>query len=222
MAESGAITPSQFAHALTSLPLSSLALKAAEIRNSIAHLDYSNEQLLPFTQSEPPDADCVDAIKENEVVISRMLERIKLLKTEVEGRGVRWEELSGEGRKEEEVVEAYGRTDAVGEGDAVDSSREEAGQVNGQSRSSPWTDGTFTTGRIVNGEVRMDEIASRGANGDAQRDVDRFATNGVNGTASNGISSTGGRLDDDALRRALEERMRNLGQHDNGDEGMHL
>lgn len=212
MTDSRPISSTQFRLAIADLPLSSLALKAAEIRNSIAHLDYSNEQLLPFTQTSPPDTDCADAIKENEVVVARMLERIELLKTEVEGRGVRWEELSGEVKREEGEVEGYGRGELRQEGT---DERTEGGTGN------PWTDGTFTTGRIVNGEVRMDEGTRNDASGEGQRGVNGVATNGVNGVASTGASSAGGRLDDDALRRAMEERMRSLGQDDD-DEGMHL
>src|SRR5205814_2113918 len=91
------ITPQRFAAALTDLPLSSLYLKAAELRNSIAHLDYSNEQLRPFADgSEPslggtPDPECADAIRENEAVIARMEERIRLVRREVEEvRGLPW------------------------------------------------------------------------------------------------------------------------------------
>jgi len=87
------ISPARFSSALKDLPLSTLHLKAAELRNSIAHLDYSNEQLQPFADgTDPstngePDQVCLDAIKENEIVIARFEERIELLKKEVEERG---------------------------------------------------------------------------------------------------------------------------------------
>jgi hypothetical protein len=69
-----------------------------------------------------------------------------------------------------------------------------------EERSEAWRDGTFQTGRIVGGEVRMD------------------------GERTNGATSTGtgGRLDDEALRRAMEERMRALAEEGDDDEGMHL
>jgi hypothetical protein len=69
-----------------------------------------------------------------------------------------------------------------------------------EERSEAWRDGTFQTGRIVGGEVRM------------------------NGERTNGATSTGtgGRLDDEALRRAMEERMRVLAEEGDDDEGMHL
>jgi len=170
-----------------------------EIRNSVAHLDYSNEQLKPFADgTDPsangrPDQDCIDAIKENEIVIARMQERIALLKAEVEGRGSSWLEF----QSAEELEGGDGRLlNGTGESDGDV-------EVEGHERSDAWRDGTFQTGRIVNGEVRMD--------GDS----------GVNG-ATNGTNSIGGSLDDEALRRAVEERMRVLANEDDDEEGMHL
>jgi hypothetical protein len=107
------INPAAFAEALTSLPLGSLYAKGAEIQNSIAHLQRSNEELQQFIRETPGgDKDCEDAVKENEVVIERMAERITLLKTEIEGRGQTWsvENITGgeelrEGGDEEKVLE---------------------------------------------------------------------------------------------------------------------
>ena len=201
------ISPAAFASALKDLPLSALHLKAAELRNSIAHLDYSNEQLRPFALgTEPglaaPDDDCVDAIRENEVVITRMEERIRLLKKEVEERGQVWVEGLVDGEQE---VEATG------------SGEQAAEPTEGQERSSAWSDGTFTTGRIVGGEMVMDSRTPT---------INGTGVNGVNGTASATTSGTtndvGGRLDDDALRRAMEDRMRDLATEDDDDAGMHL
>jgi hypothetical protein len=197
--EATPISPARFTAALKDLPLSTLHLKAMEIRNSIAHLDYSNEQLKPFADgTEPsangrPDQDCIDAIKENEIVVARMQERIALLKAEVEGRGSSWLEF----QSAEELQEGDARlVNGTGESDGDM-------EMEGQERSDAWRDGTFQTGRIVNGEVRMD--------GDS----------GVNG-ATNGTDNTGGRLDDEALRRAMEERMRALANEGDDEEGMHL
>ncbi|EEH06044.1 conserved hypothetical protein [Histoplasma capsulatum G186AR] len=89
------ITPQAFAEALKSLPLSSLYAKVSELRNSIAHLQRSNDELARYIAESSPDnhdQDCEDAIRENEVVIVRMQERIDLLKVEVEERGQRWSE----------------------------------------------------------------------------------------------------------------------------------
>ncbi|KAJ9668535.1 hypothetical protein H2201_001176 [Coniosporium apollinis] len=97
-ATSNPIPPERFAAALTELPLGSLHAKAAELRNSIAHLRRSNEQLAPYARDG--DRECADAIQENEEVISRMEERVALLKAEVEGRGMMWVEV-GEDKKED-------------------------------------------------------------------------------------------------------------------------
>jgi hypothetical protein len=115
------------------------------------------------------------------------------LKAEVEGRGSSWLEF----QSAEELKGGDGRLlNGTGESDGDV-------EVEGHERSDAWRDGTFQTGRIVNGEVRMD--------GDS----------GVNG-ATNGTSSIGGSLDDEALRRAMEERMRVLANEDDDEEGMHL
>ncbi|KAK0753949.1 hypothetical protein B0T18DRAFT_424414 [Schizothecium vesticola] len=129
--------PSKFASALTSLPLSTLQLKVLELRNSIAHLDYSNEQLQPFASpsstsadAPAPDPICVEAIAENRVVIARMQERLGLVRAEVEKRGVEWVHFSsGEVEEEGERDKGEGTTGL----------------------SSAWTDGTFQTGVISGG-----------------------------------------------------------------------
>ena len=84
------IPPHRFAEAIKELPLSNLHSKAAEIRNSISHLEASNQQLKSY--ADDGDRDCAEAIQENVSVIQRMEERIRLLKVEVEGRGFRWGE----------------------------------------------------------------------------------------------------------------------------------
>ncbi|RDW94547.1 hypothetical protein BP5796_00310 [Coleophoma crateriformis] len=182
------ISPARFAEAIKDLPISTLHLKAAELRNSIAHLDYSNEQLLPFTEGTEPDQDCVDAIRENEVVIQRMQERIELLKKEVEDRGASWTEFQSS-----EELAAAAKVNGVPDVEGVNGIAE---AENGQS-SDAWRDGTFTTGRIVNGEVVMD-----GESTEPRTD-----------------NSMGGRLDDEALRRAVEDRLR---EDEEEEGGMHL
>jgi len=199
--EAAPISPARFAAALRDLPLSTLHLKAMEIRNSIAHLDYSNEQLKPFADgTDPssngqPDQDCIDAIKENEIVIARMQERIDLLKAEVEARGSSWLEF----QSAEEIQ--------AGDEPLVNGTGESDGGVHMEGHDA-WRDGTFQTGRIVNGEVRMDGST----NGSA-----------TNGSATNGsANNSGGRLDDEALRRAMDERMRTLADEGDEENGMHL
>ncbi|OAA73316.1 hypothetical protein ISF_00217 [Cordyceps fumosorosea ARSEF 2679] len=155
-ADTTPITAARFAAALQDLSLPLLHLKVREINNAIAKLQYSNDQLLPFTKEQqsaegitsPPDQDCVEAIAENEGVIERMKERLAIIYIEVvENRGVKWEDLGKSGEEEEEEPKKKTEEEEVmgvnGEG--------EGGRV-----SAAWTDGTFQTGTIRNGEVRLD------------------------------------------------------------------
>ncbi|KAF4549419.1 Hypothetical protein D9617_21g096400 [Elsinoe fawcettii] len=91
------IEPLQFARALESLPIETLHQRAAEILNSIGHLKSSNEQMMPF--ADEGDQDCKEAMFENLVVIGRMNERIKILREEVEKRGLRWIDAEVEERE---------------------------------------------------------------------------------------------------------------------------
>jgi hypothetical protein len=156
--EAAPIDPARFAEALKDLPASSLALKVLELRNSIAHLDYSNSELKPFAEgsaatldsNEPnqPDQDCIDAIKENEAVIERMQQRIEFIKTEVEARGLSWNEFKG---KTEDESKEYETSRANGEPQTTVNG---TNGVNGHAPTSEngqhaaWSDGTFTTGTI--------------------------------------------------------------------------
>ncbi|KAK2787005.1 hypothetical protein FQN52_007447 [Onygenales sp. PD_12] len=106
-AESRPIAAPAFAEALKSLTLPSLYAKASELRNAIAHLHRSNDELARYIAETAPDTDCEDAIRENEEVVRRMEERIGLLREEVEGRGSKWGvdvvvNGEGEGEGEEE------------------------------------------------------------------------------------------------------------------------
>ncbi|KAK1757455.1 hypothetical protein QBC47DRAFT_156738 [Echria macrotheca] len=205
--ETTPISPTRFATALKDLPASSLHLKVAELRNSIAHLDYSNEQLRPFTQTTPPDADCVDAIAENEQVIARMQERIRLVRAEVEGRGMSWVEFRGV----EETKEEGEGEEEEGNGGVVDAVGVNGGGGGGDERHQhpSWSDGTFQTGVIRNGEVHMD------------RDTTSVAGAG---TGTRTTSTTGGgSISDEELRRRMEEQLRSLGDDDDDEEGgLHL
>jgi hypothetical protein len=103
-ADSTPISAQQFALAIQDLPIENIYSKAHEIRNSISHLERSNQQLqayidsiktdasLPEATRQEGDKDCSDAIHENAVVIKRQQERMELLKQEVERRGARWHE----------------------------------------------------------------------------------------------------------------------------------
>ncbi|OIW34499.1 hypothetical protein CONLIGDRAFT_7227 [Coniochaeta ligniaria NRRL 30616] len=206
MSTDAPISPTRFAAALKDLSLSMLHLKVLELRNSIAHLDYSNEQLRPFadgtepTLSSPssppqPDQDCVDAIRENEDVIRRMQERIALVRAEVEERGCSWtefqskEEVEEEERRRREERGGAALVNGTGGGEAVNGE-------GGRAQHSAWTDGTFQTGTISNGEVRMDAVPEQETTGG------------------------GGSLTDEELRRRVEEQLRSL--DDDEEEGMHL
>ena len=78
----------------------------------------------------------------------------------------------------------------------------EEGDVNVEEQregSQAWRDGTIQSGRISGGDIRSN-------------------TNTI-------LNGTGGRLDDDTLSRAMEERMRLLRENDDEDvdeDGMHL
>ena len=148
-ADTTPIAPARFSAAIKDLPLQTLHLKVLEIRNSITHLLSSNDQLRPFatgsaTALSPstdsntgPDQDCIDAIRENEVVVERMRERIRLVRAEVEGRGGSWDEFEDKPRDEETAV-VNGDTGPVRNGDGE--------------RHPAWSDGTFQVGTIGGGE----------------------------------------------------------------------
>ncbi|KAI9734142.1 MAG: hypothetical protein M1818_006653 [Claussenomyces sp. TS43310] len=205
------ISPARFAAALRDLPIANLHLKAAELRNSIAHLDYSNEQLKPFafpnSHSAPSedgvtttegDPDCVDAIRENEIVIGRMQERIALLRAEVERRGASWIEFSTAeelDKREEGAAAPPVVNGTAGAHGSFEDGRHEA-----------WRDGTFQTGRISSGDVMMGGVGASGVQ--------------TNGAAPS--RAQGGSRSDEELRRLLEERMREDADADGDDDGLHL
>ncbi|KAL1852121.1 hypothetical protein Daus18300_012268 [Diaporthe australafricana] len=222
------ITPARFAAALKDLSVGSLHLKTLEIRNSLAHLAYSNAQLRPFADGSQaslggspgqPDPDCADAIRENELVIERMRGRVGLVRAEVEARGLSWREFEAKDEAKDEVeddepgVAAPGTAPAPvanGVNEHAEASGSGAGAgVNGtaasSSRGNPWEDGTFQTGVIRSGEIHMDVAPGQGVS------TAPAQTNG----------GGGGRLTDEELRRRLEERL----AEDNDDDeegGLHL
>ena len=204
-ADPAPIAPARFAAALKDLSIEVLHIKVLEIRNSVAHLQYSNDQLRPFAEGSAtpldgrggggqPDQDCVDAIRENELVIDRMAERIALVRFEVEDRGGSWTEFQSKEEADEAASQAASRVNGQ-------AATENGGGADGEGGAAhdAWADGTFQTGTIRNGEVRLDGQAGR---------------------------PQGGSLSDAELRRALEERMRDMGvendDDDDGNAGMHL
>ncbi|KAI9886544.1 MAG: hypothetical protein M1823_001656 [Watsoniomyces obsoletus] len=123
------ISTTAFAEAIQDLPVGSLHSKAAELQNSINHLRDSNEQLRPF--SLDGDQSCTEAISENKEVIERMQERIRLLRAEVERRGMRWTHDT-EDEKDDSKLHLDDDMEAM-DVDAVDGDRERMrGIVNGR------------------------------------------------------------------------------------------
>lgn len=105
---------SHFTAALTSLPLSVLYAKHAELANATAHLEASNKELEAYAR-ENNDDECLEAVLENREVMGRLEERREAIRREVVGRGVAWRP-GGEGK---------------GKGDGGDA---EAGDVEGRGR----------------------------------------------------------------------------------------
>ena len=129
----------RFAEAIKDLPLANLHFKAAEIRNSIAHLESSNQQLQSF--ADDGDADCKEAVEENVEVIHRMEGRIELLKQEVEGRGFRWGE--DEQTTASAIINGHGANDA------------------GERRISPLAAATEQRSTLNGGSLSDEELAER-------------------------------------------------------------
>ncbi|KAG5956924.1 hypothetical protein E4U58_006345 [Claviceps cyperi] len=210
-ADTRPISASRFAAALKDLSVSMLHLKVLEIRNSIAHLQYSNDQLQPFAQgtaialgqvkanaNPEPDQDCVDAIRENEMVVERMAERIAMIRAEIEARGISWSEF----RSTEEVeTEAKSKAMIQSENQNQQHGSDRQRSEETQRVHSAWADGTFQTGTIRIGEPLMNSISG-----------------GSQTQRSTGAS--GGGFNDEGLRRATEERMRDLSTGEEG--GLHL
>ena len=193
------ISSAAFSAALEGLPAETLYTKAAEIRNSVAHLERSNAQLQHYSDSiahDPSipadvrgagDQECLDAIRENTVVIDRQKARIALLEAEVERRGGRWHD-AGAGGQGSEGANRNGARDATGDDE----------------------------GR---GEEDDDDDDDDGAT----PDLTRAST--INTQTSSGGSAAAGRqgprLTDEELRRRLAERMGEDGEGED-DDGMHL
>ncbi|ROV94588.1 hypothetical protein VPNG_09191 [Cytospora leucostoma] len=248
------ISPGRFAEAIRDLSAASLHLKTLEIRNSLAHLAYSNSQLRPFAEGTlasldatgpgQPDPDCVDAMRENELVMARMRERLGLVRAEVERRGLSWSEFEEPLPKEEDGVEEEEEDAGAGVGHepasltngvnghaAEGTAATTAASSTSSSGRNPWADGTLQTGVIRNGEVHMDPVPGQGFGVGATTMTGAAATTTAAATAAASNTTTaaagpgqgtasGGRLSDDELRRLLEERL--AGDGDDEDGGLHL
>ncbi|KAI1403067.1 hypothetical protein F4819DRAFT_452573 [Hypoxylon fuscum] len=156
--ETQPINPARFAEALKDLPAETLALKVLELRNSIAHLDYSNAELKPYAEGRAPileqqgapaqpDQDCIDAIAENEAVITRMQERIELIRAEVESRGLSWREFQAKTEDTDDAVAAV-ETDNNPTAASNLTNGVNGHGTGGETQHPAWQDGTFQTGTI--------------------------------------------------------------------------
>lgn len=168
--EARPIDPLRFAEALETLPLDALHAKAAELQNSMEQLRSSNEQMVPF--ADEGDQDCKDAMFENLGVITRMHERVELIKAEVEKRGMPWpseerergpvdvqrlRDFGIEGETGEQIVVARPERGTPTANGTVDSTAE--GTANGENIS----DRAQQSGRLTDDELRRQLEAQMGA-----------------------------------------------------------
>ncbi|RWA12477.1 hypothetical protein EKO27_g2611 [Xylaria grammica] len=184
--ETQPISLARFAEALQELPASSLALKVLELRNSIAHLDYSNAELKPFADGTTPtldqqgnagevgqpDQDCKDAIAENEAVIARMQERIELIRAEVEGRGLNWQEFQGTTDEPNSAARVTEDGTTTRDETSTTTSAVNGHNPSAESQHEAWRDGTFQTGTIRGGEELLRELLNRIPPEDEEQDAD--------------------------------------------------
>ncbi|RCI15401.1 hypothetical protein L249_6776 [Ophiocordyceps polyrhachis-furcata BCC 54312] len=140
-ADTTPIPPSRFAAAIMDLSPGMLRLKLLEIRNSVAHLQYSNDQLKPFAETETPDQDCVEALCENDVVINRMAQRVALIRAEVERRGLSWSDFN----VDDPPPSVHDEHTTAGD--------------NSHGPHPAWSDGTFQAGSLTNGHVRLHDAS---------------------------------------------------------------
>ena len=164
--ESRPISPTRFTSALKDLPVSSLYAKTFEIRNSIAHLYRSNTELQSYSDGQQGgDADCLQAIRENTVVIERNRERIELLRAEVERRGQRWHE------NDESGVIDFGGAHVNGEDGVADGNVAGVSQpANGVEGHSARNGQANTRGGRLNDEDLRREVYESMGNADAEDD----------------------------------------------------
>jgi hypothetical protein len=138
--ESLPITPGAFAEAIKELPLAVLYSKVSELTNSITHLHRSNAELRAFLlescDSEEEKKELETYVKENEDVAVSMNERIALLKTEVENRGLPWIELDQ--LKNDPIAPV---TNGTGNGDGGTDATQDA--TEGQSQGEGGEDGVY-------------------------------------------------------------------------------
>ena len=125
--DSQSISAARFAAALPALSLESLRAKAVEIRNSRTGMKTAT----------------------SEMVIERMVNRIELLKTEVEGRGMRWVEEEQDGT--EKNGESAGEDGGI---DGVEAHRNGSGGVTAVGTADSTRTAPAASGRLTDEELR--------------------------------------------------------------------
>ncbi|KAK8078856.1 hypothetical protein PG994_002663 [Apiospora phragmitis] len=143
-----------------------LALKVLEMRNQIAHLDYSNAEMKPFADgvdSAEPDQICVEGIRENEEVILKVQQRIELVRQEVERRGMNWREFDG---KDVTTTDLDGHDDTS---NATFLSSLVAGPIPAASSTTP--EPSSTTAAAATTDTNRTTTATSGTNGHSSQDA---------------------------------------------------
>jgi len=165
--DSQPITPTRFAAALPNLSIESLHAKAAEIRNSIAHLKSSNEELREYAAQG--DKDCYEAMIENEEVVERMEHRIELLKAEVEGRGLRW--IDEHEKAPESDTNGAGENHDTAEADSEGTLPTEGASVTAESAAQERGNASAPSGRLTDEDLRRLLADRMNDQGDAEDGV---------------------------------------------------
>ncbi|KAJ5939438.1 hypothetical protein N7466_002572 [Penicillium verhagenii] len=138
-AQTTSINPTDFAEAIAELPLSAVYSKVSELRNSIAHLHRSNEEMRFFLaesqETEEDKKELEGYVLENEGVVTSMNERLSLLKVEVERRGQTWieekKDSTDEAQASSEETSAPVSNGTAGLGDQSSNANANAGQEDG-------------------------------------------------------------------------------------------
>lgn len=174
------------------------------------HLQKSNKVLQEYSDSikehasldaslrAEGDRDCIEAIRENEVVIGRQKDRVRLLKGEVERRGQRWHEVDPN-----EVEDGSGNSvSAENVSEVVRCANVAADDVQG---------------------VQASTMSNVNGNGNVNVAASASTTTTSTLTVQPQQQQSSGRLTDEELRRQIGNMLPDDGDDQNeGNEGMHL
>jgi hypothetical protein len=236
------ISPTRFAAALTDLPLSTLHLKVLELRNSIAHLDYSNEQLRPFAEGTATTTTTTTTSPSTSNSSTTQTQTSTQTSTE-QVRGEPDPDCLDAIRENEAVIarmqarialvraEVERRGLSWAEFQSVEEREAERQQQQEQHKAEGLVNGdSVGAGAAVNGAGAGAGAAAVDGEGSNPWRDGTFQTGVIRGGAvqmdegSSGRVQQGGSLTDEELRRRLEEQMGNLAANDEDDEegGLHL